>query len=324
MKISRAAQIAALAAVGAVALGACGSSNGGSGGSGGSVTVDGSSTVAPLTSAAAELFGQQNSAIKVTVGTSGTGGGFEKFCRGETAMNDASRPIKDEEAATCAQNKVEYSELTVANDALTVVVSKQNTWAKCLTTAELKKIWEPNSKVKNWNQVNTSFPDVPLQLFGPGTDSGTFDYFTDEINGEEGASRTDYTPSEDDNVVVQGVSGTKGGLGYFGFTYYEENQDKLNAVAINSGKGCVTPSAQAVQEGTYVPLGRPLFVYPSVSQLGSNAGFQQFLAYYLNNDAQIAQDAKYIPLSADQRTKLMADYAALLANAGVTPSASAS
>lgn len=309
----------------ALGLSACSGSSGsgGTSGSGNSVRVDGSSTVAPLTSAAAEAFKSQSPDINVTVGTSGTGGGFEKFCRGETDISDASRAIKDSEASQCAANNIKYSQLVVANDALTVVVPKANIWAKCLTIAQLKKIWEPNSKVTNWNQVDPAYPDVPLALFGPGTDSGTFDYFTKEINGAEDASRTDYTPSEDDNVIVKGVAGSKGGLGYFGFSYYEENAGQLNAVAVNSGSGCVTPSTQAVQDGTYKPLGRPLFVYPAVKSLSSNKAAASFLQYYVSNDAKIAKDAQFIPLSASQHTKLMAEYAAVLATAGLpAPTAS--
>lgn len=312
----------ALVAAGSLTLAACGGGASNTSSTGGGVRVDGSSTVAPLTSAAAEDFQSKNSGINVTVGTSGTGGGFEKFCRGETDMNDASRAIKPEEASACDSAGIKYSQLTVANDAISVVVNKENTWATCLTTEQLKKIWEPGSTINNWNQVDKSFPDVPLKLFGPGTDSGTFDFFTAAINGKEDSSRTDYTPSEDDNVLVQGVEGTKGGMAYFGYTYYEENKDKLNLVAVNSGKGCVSPSPATVQDATYVPLGRPLFVYPSVKSLSSNTGFQQFLAYYVNNDASIAQAAQFIPLSSSQQTKLKADYDALLKTASVSTSPS--
>jgi phosphate transport system substrate-binding protein len=324
VKTTRIARAALIASAAALALAACGSSSsstdgGASGGTGltGSVRVDGSSTVAPLTSAAAELFKEVESGVDVTVGTSGTGGGFEKFCRGETDMNDASRPIKDTEVEACKAKPVDYQEMIVAIDALTVVVNKENTWAKCLTVEQLKKIWEPKSTVNNWNQVDPSFPDEPLKLFGPGTDSGTFDYFTDEINGEEGASRTDYTPSEDDNVVVKGVEGTKGGLGYFGFTYYEENASKLNAVEVDGGSGCVAPSAATAQDGTYVPLARPLFVYPSIQSLKSNAALKGFLDYYVANDAEIAEAAQFIPLNDTQRSELQAEYQKALTAAGV-------
>jgi phosphate transport system substrate-binding protein len=272
--------------------------------------------VAPLTSVAAEMFQAENSGVNVTVGTSGTGGGFEKFCRGETDMNDASRPIEDDEMAACKEAGVDFEELVVANDALTVVVNTENDWAKCLTTEQLKKIWEPKSEITNWNQVDPKFPDEKLTLFGPGTDSGTFDYFTDAINGEEGASRTDYTPSEDDNVVVQGVSGSKGGMGYFGFSYYEENTDKVAAVQIDSGKGCVTPSLESVQDGTYTPLARPLFIYPSLKALGDNQAFGEFLSFYVANDSEIADKAQFIPLNDEQRTELQDAYKAATAAAG--------
>ena len=324
MNRTRSIVITSALAVGSLALAACGSSSTSTDGASGSVRVDGSSTVAPLTSAAAEKFKTESPNINVTVATSGTGGGFEKFCRGETDMNDASRPIKDEEAAICKQNGIEFQELVIANDALSVVVNKENTWAKCLTTAQLKKIWEPKSTVNNWNQVDPSFPNEPIKLYGPGTDSGTFDYFTDEINGEEGASRTDFSPSEDDNQIVQGVSSSKGGMGYFGFTYYEENAEKLNLVQVNSGNGCITPSAASVQDGTYTPLGRGLFIYPSAKSLGSNTAFQSFLQYYVNNDAEIAEAAQFIPLSPTQQTTLQNEYAAVLKMANVSASPAAS
>ncbi len=317
MKKQSIAVMAGIASL-AVLLAACGGSSAGStsnsasggGNASGQVKIDGSSTVFPLTALAAEDFQAENSGVQVTVGSSGTGGGFEKFCRGETDANDASRPIKDEEKSACQTGGVEYGELQVATDALTVVVNKQNTWATCLTVDELKRIWEPTSKLTTWNQVRADFPNEPIKLFGPGTDSGTFDYFTGVINGEEGASRTDYTPSEDDNVIVQGVSGSKGGLGYFGYTYFEENADKLNAVQIDSGKGCVSPSTETAQNGTYVPLSRPLFVYPSKKSL-TKPEVKAFFDYYVANDAEIAKTALYIPLNDTQRSKLQSDYAAL-------------
>lgn len=322
MNRTRSIVITTAIAVGSIALAACSSTSSTGNGVSGSVRVDGSSTVAPLTSAAAEKFKTESPNVDVTVGTSGTGGGFEKFCRGETDINDASRKIKAEEAAVCQQNGITFAELIVANDALSIVVNKENTWAKCLTTAQLKKIWEPKSTVNNWNQVDPSYPNEPIKLFGPGTDSGTFDYFTDEINGEEGASRTDYSPSEDDNQIVQGVSSSKGGMGYFGYTYYEENAEKLTLVQVNSGKGCVTPSATTVQDGTYVPLSRGLFIYPSAKSLGSNTAMQSFLQYYVDNDAAIAEAAQFIPLSSTQQATLQAEYAALLKLANVSASAS--
>jgi phosphate transport system substrate-binding protein len=278
----------------------------------GQVRADGSSTVAPLTSAAAEFFAEEQPKVNVTVGTSGTGGGFEKFCNGETDISNGSRPIKDEEKAACESKGIKYVELTVATDALTVVVNKENTWATCLTTEQLKKMWEPaaEGKITSWKQIDPKFPDEPLKLFGPGTDSGTFDYFTDEINGEEGASRKDYSPSEDDNIIVQGVTGTKGGLGYFGFTYFEENADKLKAVEIDSGDGCVAPSAESAQNGTYTPLARPLFIYPSV-EAAKRPEVAAFLDFYVANINRIATDAKFIPLNAEQEAKLKSDLDAL-------------
>ncbi len=291
----------------ALALAGCGGSDAGTGktsGSGpnlaGTIQIDGSSTVAPLSEAAAEGFQEQNSGVKVVVGTSGTGGGFEKFCAGETDISDASRPIKDEEAAACKKNGITYEEITVANDGLAVVVNPENDWAKCLTVAQLKKIWEPNSKVNNWNQVDPSFPNEPLTLFGPGTDSGTFDYFTDEINGEEGASRSDYQPSEDDNVIVQGIKGSKGAMGYFGLSYVEENQGAVKAVEIDGGNGCVAPSTETVLDGTYKPLGRPLFIYASSKTVARPEGLA-FLEYYINNSEKIAEQALYVPLSQEQK-----------------------
>ncbi|HZB49594.1 MAG TPA: PstS family phosphate ABC transporter substrate-binding protein [Mycobacteriales bacterium] len=319
MKLQRHGLAAGLLAT-ALLLAACGGgdSNTGSGEQqelSGSVKVDGSSTVAPLTTAAAELFAEEQAKVRVTVGTSGTGGGFEKFCNGETDISNASRPIKDEEAAACKTKNITYTELVVANDALTVVVNKDNTWAECLTTDQLKKMWEPKSKVTSWDQVDPKFPNEPLKLFGPGTDSGTFDYFTAEINGEEGASRTDYQPSEDDNVTVTGVSGSKGGLGYFGYTYFEENQDKLKAVQIDGGDGCVAPSVETVQDSTYKPLARPLFIYPSVSAT-KRPEVAAFVEYYVNNDGPIAEDAKFVPLNEEQKAKLKTELASLQSKAG--------
>ncbi|MGW0821350.1 PstS family phosphate ABC transporter substrate-binding protein [Streptomyces sp. NPDC002845] len=299
----------ALTAAVMLAASACGGDNAGSGGSGdelsGTVKIDGSSTVAPLTSAASEFYAEEQPKVRVTVATSGTGGGFKKFCVGETDISDASREIKDEEIATCEENGITYEKFSVANDALSVVVSKDNDWVDCLTTDQLKKIWEPDSKVNNWNQVDPSFPDEELKLFGPGTDSGTFDYFTDAINGEEGASRTDYSGSEDDNVIVTGVSGSKGGMGYFGFSYYEENQDKLKLVDIDGGDGCVTPSVESTQDGTYAPLGRQLFIYPSAQAL-ERPEVVDFVEFYVENHKEIAEDAQFIPLNDTQEQELKA------------------
>ena len=326
MKIARSATLIGLLCAGTMTLAACGGSNNSSsdsasasaGGGSGSVTVDGSSTVGPLTSAAAEMFKESSPDINVTVGTSGTGGGFEKFCRGETDMNDASRPIESDEAKACKEGGVDFQEMVVANDAITVVVNSGNDFVKCLTVDQLKKIWEPDSQVTNWNQVDSSYPSEEIKLFGPGTDSGTFDYFTAEINGEEGASRTDYTPSEDDNVIVTGVSGSKGGMGYFGYSYYEENMDKVKAVEIDNGDGCVAPSAETVQDGSYAPLGRPLYIYPSIQAMKSNPALVSFVQYYVQNDAQIATDAQFIPLNEEQSSKLQEQFSKATSAAGVS------
>lgn len=290
---------------------ACGGSASGSdagveGDLSGTIRVDGSSTVAPLSTAAAQLFQGENPGVRVTVGTSGTGGGFEKFCAGETDISDASRPIEDDEKAACEKNGIQYEELQIANDGLSVVVNEDNDFAECLTVEQLKKIWEPGSKVDNWNQVDAKFPDEELELFGPGTDSGTFDYFTEAINGEEGASRTDYSPSEDDNVTVQGVSGSKGGMGYFGLSYYEENKDELKVLKINDGDGCVEPTAKTVQDGSYKPLSRPLFIYPKASSL-DRPEVEAFVEYYVGNNAEIAEKAQFVPLNKTQQAELDKD-----------------
>jgi phosphate transport system substrate-binding protein len=272
----------------------------------GRIQADGSSTVGPYTTAAAEAFRGVESGVQITVGVSGTGGGFERFCRGETDLSNASRPIKDEEIAACEKRGIEYVEFQVANDALTVVVNPENDWATCLTVEQLKTIWNTGSDVDNWNQVDNGFPDQELKLFGPGTDSGTFDYFTDEINGEEGASRSDYGASEDDNVIVQGVTGEKGGLGYFGFSYFEENQDALKAVEIDGGDGCVAPSVATAQDGTYTPLSRPLFVYAKKESF-AKPEVEAFVRYMLDNETQIAERSQYVPLTDEQLAKAKSD-----------------
>ena len=266
----------------------------------GRLTADGSSTVAPLMSLAAERFQKQEPKVRISVGTSGTGGGFERFCRGETDLADASRPIKDEEEALCTKNGVEQFPLQVANDGISVVVSKKNDWVDCLTVDQLKKVWEPGSKVDSWRDVDPKFPDEKLELFGAGTDSGTFDYFTDVIVGEEGASRSDYTPSEDDNVTVRGVSGVKGALGYFGLSYYLENTGRLKALAVDGGDGCVEPSVQHVQDGTYKPLSRPLFTYVNEDSVAEKQALEPFLTFLLDRQSRLARDAKFVPMTASQ------------------------
>ena len=305
----------ALVATGTLALGvaACGdddSDSGGSGGGGGdlsgSIKIDGSSTVGPFAQAAAEGFQGENPNVKVSVGTSGTGGGFEKFCAGETDISDASRPIKDdEEVPLCKKGGVTYKEIQVANDGIAVVTNK-DLKIDCMTTDELKTLWNQGSKVKTYNEVNPKFPDTKVSLFGPGTDSGTFDFFTDEINGEEGVSRKEYQPSEDDNVLVQGVEGDEGGLGYFGFSYYEQNQDKLNLVAVDAGDGCVKPSAKTIQDGSYKPLSRPLFMYPSEKSL-AKAQVKGFMDYTIQNQDEIAKTAQIVPLTSSQKEKAAQD-----------------
>lgn len=264
------------------------------------VKIDGSSTVYPVTEAVAEDFqNAKRGSVRVTVGVSGTGGGFKKFCAGQTDISNASRPIKDSERAACKAAGISYMELPIAFDALTVVVNKQNTWASSITVAELKKMWEPGAqgKIKTWNQVRSGWPNAPLKLFGPGADSGTFDYFTEAINGESKKSRTDYTPSEDDNVLVQGVSRDKNAIGYFGYAYYEANKDKLKAVGVNNGKATVMPSKQTVENGSYQPLSRPLFIYVS-TKAAQRPEVKEFVEYYLNNGSKLASEVKYVPLPA--------------------------
>ena len=272
----------------------------------GRIEADGSSTVGPFTTAGAERFQGENPDVQVTVGVSGTGGGFERFCRGETDLSNASREIDEEESAICDEGGIEYTEFQVANDALTVVVNPENDWATCLTVEQLNKIWAPGSKVDNWNEVDPSFPDQSLKLFGAGTDSGTFDYFTDVINGEEGASRSDYSATEDDNVTVTGVSGDRGALGYFGFSYFEENQDSLKAVEIDDGDGCVAPSVDTAQDGTYKPLSRPLFVYAKNESL-SRPEVEAFMTYLIDNATEIAEAAQFVPLTGEQVEQARSD-----------------
>jgi len=281
----------------------------------GTVSADGSSTVGPLTTAAAEAFGAANPGVQVTVGISGTGGGFEKFCNGETDLSNASRPIKDEEKAACDAKGVTFHELLVANDGITVVVNKDNDWATCLTVDQLKAMWGPDSKAGSWKDIDPSFPDESLKLYGPGTDSGTFDFFTAAINGEEDASRSDYSPSEDDNVTVQGVSGEKGGLGYFGLSYFEQNQDRLKALEVDGGAGCVAPSVATVQDKTYTPLSRPLFVYVKDDAL-KRPEVQAFVKYMTDNSASLATTALFVPLTDAEIATEQADLTAALTAVG--------
>jgi len=263
------------------------------------IQIDGSSTVFPLAEAVAEGFQQQTSGrVRVTVGESGTGGGFRKFCRGETHISNASRPISASEMASCRAAGIQYVEIPVAFDALTVVVHPSNP-LRSITVAQLQQIWRPEAQgqVTNWRQVNPQFPDMPLALFGPGSASGTFDYFTEAVVGRARASRTDYTPSEDDNVIVQGVASNNGGMGYFGLAYYEENRSRLRALAIDSGNGPVEPSVANAANGTYAPLSRPMFIYVNAAAL-RRPQVQQFTQYFLTNGARLSAQVGYIPLPA--------------------------
>ena len=297
----------ALAALAALAAGAAATA--GVSALSGTVTADGSSTVGPYAIAAAEGFQKKNPSARVTVGISGTGGGFERFCRNEIDLSNASRAMRQSEAVKCRDAGVKWVAFTVANDGLSVVVNKQNTWASCLTVAELKKIWEPGSKVGNWNQVRDSFPNVPLKLFGAGTDSGTFDYFTEAVNGRARASRSDYLATEDDNVVVQGVEGERGAMGYFGFSYYEENKDKLKVLAVDHGKGqgCVTPSIATVQANKYRPLSRPLFIYAKRDSFRRPV-VAAYIGYIFNNEKAIAKKSGFIALTDRQLKKARYQY----------------
>jgi phosphate transport system substrate-binding protein len=266
------------------------------------ITVDGSSTVYPITEAVAEEFPKTHPGARITVGIAGTGGGFQKFCRDEIDIADASRPITAGEIEACSKTGIEFIELPVAYDGLAIVVNPKNNWASSITVAELKKLWEPpaQNKITRWNQVRAGWPDREIHLFGPGVDSGTFDYFTEAIVGKQDASRGDYTSSEDDNVIVQGVSGDENALGYFGLAYFEENQDKLKLVPVDdgddaNGKGPITPSAETVSNGTYRPLSRPIFIYPKVKSL-DRPEVKSFVEFYLEDGVPLVREVGYIPL----------------------------
>ena len=282
-----------LAALAAATLAACGDA----GGAGdGRIQIDGSSTVYPVTQAVAEEFmlgpGQ---GVRVTVSQSGTGGGFQRFCVGETEISDASRPIKPTEAETCAANGVEYEAFEVSKDGITVVVNPDNTFVDCMTVDELREVWRPASEVRMWSDVRSEWPNQEIKLYGPGTDSGTFDYFTEAIMGEEDASRQDYTASEDDNVLVQGVAGDPGALGYFGYAYYAENTDQLKALAVDGGSGCVTPSRETIASGEYAPLARPMFIYVNGSALERDE-VQRFVEFYMSSAEELVPQVGYVPL----------------------------
>jgi len=263
------------------------------------VRVDGSSTVYPITEAVAEEFQKaKRGAIKVTVGISGTGGGFKKFCRGETDITNASRPIIKKEIEACEKNGIQFIELPIAYDAIAIVVNPHNTWVKSLTISELKKMWEPKAhgNVKRWNQIRADWPDAPLNLYGPGADSGTFDYFTETVVGKLKSSRADFTASEDDNVLVQGISRDKNAIGYIGYAYYEENKNKLKLISIDAGKGAVLPSDETVMKSTYSPLSRPLFIYVSAKSASNKPEVKEFVDFYLKNAPVLTKKAKFIPL----------------------------
>ncbi len=301
--------------VGVLALGLAACSSGGQTDAGdattgqeplaGVIAIDGSSTVAPLGRAAADAFNAEHPDVEITIDSVGTGAGFSQFCSGMTDISDASRPIKPVEHAECATRGIAYEEFLVANDALSVVVNRQNTWVNCLTVEQLKTIWALGATAKTWQEVDPTFPAVPLGLYGPGTESGTFDYFTAEVNGEEGVSRTDYTASEDDEVLVAGVASQQGGLGYFGYSYFEEHRDTLKALAIDDGSGCVAPSVQAAQDGTY-PLARPLFIYPNAEAM-DRSEVLAFVEYFVANHQEIAESVGFVPLNAEQEQDLEAD-----------------
>jgi|TARA_B110000003_G_C16642482_1_gene530686 phosphate transport system substrate-binding protein len=274
------------------------------------VKVDGSSTVYPITEAVAEEF-QIATRIKVTVGVSGTGGGFKKFCRGETAVSNASRPIKLNEIKKCKDAGIKFIELPIAYDAISVVINKKNDWAKEMTTAELKKMWEPaaQGKITKWSQIRDGWPDKPLRLYGPGADSGTFDYFTEAVIEESKAIRGDFTASEDDNVLVKGVSGDKGGIAYFGLAYYEENKNLLKAVAIKNKKGnFIIPELKTIMNGSYNPLSRPLFIYINAEKVNSDPKVKKFVEFYIKHAATLSEEVGYVPFSKEEYAAITNHY----------------
>lgn len=307
LKWTKYGRLTVLAGVLALVLTGCGSS-GGSSASGsatggtsatlsGDIAIDGSSTVTPILEAVTEEFAALHAEVNPTTGTSGTGGGFKKFATGDIDIAMASRPIKEEEIAMAKEAGIEFIEVPVAFDGLTVVVNPKNTFATTLTVAELNKIWAPDSTVNNWSQVRPGFPDLPIKLYGAGTDSGTFDYFTLAINGEEGSSRADYQASEDDNVLVQGVAGDEGALGYFGYAYYKENSDKLTSVQVDGGNGPVAPGEETILDGTYQPLSRPLFIYVNKASLDSKPALKEFVRFLLQESGEAIASTGYVPMS---------------------------
>ena len=262
----------------------------------GTIEIDGSSTVAPITEAVAEEYRKEQPGVLVNVGISGSGGGFKRFVVGETDISDASRAIKDSEASSAQENGISYYEFLVGVDGLSVMVNTENDFVDCMTTEQLNMLWKPESTVNSWSDLDPSWPDRKINLYGPGTDSGTFDYFTEEINGESKLSRADYTASEDDNVLVQGISGDRNSIGYFGFAYYAANADKLKLVAVDSGSGCVTPSIGSIANGSYSPLSRPLFIYVNRASL-ERPEVRDFVRFYMVHGRNLTGDVGYVPLS---------------------------
>jgi len=292
-----------VAAAAALAMTACG----GDGGPQARVSIDGSSTVYPVTEAVVEEFQRANRDVRVTVGSSGTGGGFKKFCAGQTDLNDASRPITEIEEERCAESGIEYVEIPIAYDGITVAVNPENDWAQCITVEELRRIWQPESTIERWSQVRDEWPDRELILYGPDTDSGTFDYFTQTVVGEENASRSNYTASADDNVLVRGVRGDVESLGYFGFAYYVENRDQVRALGVDGGSGCVEPTRESIESGEYAPLSRPLFIYVKRSAIQRDA-VQRFVSYYMDNAVELVPDVGYVPLSQERYDALAKEH----------------
>jgi phosphate transport system substrate-binding protein len=279
----------------------------------GTVNSDGSSTVAPFAQAAAESFERKYRGANVLVGVSGTGGGFERFCKNETDLSNASRPIRLSEAARCHEERIGYIQFLVANDGIAIVVNRQNTWANCLTVSELKKAWDRGSNVNSWNDIRPSFPNVPLKLFGPGTDSGTFEFFTEKINGRARQSRSDYSASENDNVLVSGVAGERGAMGYFGLSYYLENKSRLKVLRVDGGNGCTTPSVASVQSRAYRPLSRGLFVYAKKKAFKRDV-VAAFIRHMIQNEKTIAQRARIVPLTKAQLRKAQRQYNTAIRN----------
>lgn len=278
----------------------------------GEIKVDGSSTVYPITEAIAEEFRVEQPNVRVTVGVSGTGGGFKKFGRGEIDINDASRPIKEQEAKTCQENNIGYMDLKVAYDGLAVIVNKENTWLTSITIDELKKMWEPSAqgKIKQWNQIRSEWPAEEFRLYGPGVASGTYDYFTEVVVGESGSSRGDYTASEDDNVLVQGIKGDKNAIGFFGYAYFVENSESLKLVGVDSGKGAMLPDPKTISDGTYTPLSRPVFIYVSEAA-AKRTEVATFINFYLENAPVIVPDVGYVPLPKEEYQQAMTKFSTI-------------